>query len=341
VTRPYYEADGIAVHHADALALSQAQPAASVDLIVTDPPYFRVKDEPWDRAWDSPDAFLAWLGGLLEEWRRILKPNGSLYVFASPQMSARVECAVGARFTVLNHVVWRKPDASGAEKGARAGMTRSYVYQSERIIFAEQVACEYDAAEASLRRRHFAAVGGYFTRGRQTAGLALPVIATALRQSAALFTRWEEGACLPTPGRYAALQALAPSAFACALSDLRAEYEAARVAFEAERDTIEHLRRPFQVSGAVPFSDVWDYPPVGAYDGKHPCEKPVALIEHILRASSRAGAVVFDPFCGSGTTARVAMDLGRRAIVGDASAHWCAWTARRCAQLGLFSTEAA
>jgi site-specific DNA-methyltransferase (adenine-specific) len=77
-----------------------------VDAVVTDPPYFRVKDEAWDRQWDDRAAFLAWIGGLVTEFERILAPNGSLYMFASPQMAASVEMEIAKRFNVLNHIVW-------------------------------------------------------------------------------------------------------------------------------------------------------------------------------------------------------------------------------------------
>ncbi|MBK7356347.1 MAG: hypothetical protein IPI94_10000 [Propionivibrio sp.] len=49
------------------------------------------------------------------------------------------------------------------------------------------------------------------------------------------------------------------------------------------------------------WSDVWDFDPVQAYPGKHPCEKPLPLLCHILNASTKPGAVVFDPFAGSGS----------------------------------------
>lgn len=48
--------------------------------------------------------------------------------------------------------------------------------------------------------------------------------------------------------------------------------------------------------------------------GGHPTQKPIALLERIVRASSDPGAVVLDPFCGSGTTGVAAVALGRRFI---------------------------
>jgi hypothetical protein len=48
--------------------------------------------------------------------------------------------------------------------------------------------------------------------------------------------------------------------------------------------------------------------------GKHPTQKPEALLDRIIRASSDPHAIVLDPFCGSGTTGVVCARLGRRFI---------------------------
>jgi site-specific DNA-methyltransferase (adenine-specific) len=66
-----------------------------------------------------------------------------------------------------------------------------------------------------------------------------------------------------------------------------------------------------------PLSDVWDISiiaPIGRERTGYPTQKPEALLERIIRASSREGDVVLDPFCGSGTTLSVAAKLGRRWI---------------------------
>ena len=51
--------------------------------------------------------------------------------------------------------------------------------------------------------------------------------------------------------------------------------------------------------------------------GKYPTQKPEALLERIIKASSNPGDIVFDCFMGSGTTQAVAMKLGRRFIGAD------------------------
>jgi len=66
--------------------------------------------------------------------------------------------------------------------------------------------------------------------------------------------------------------------------------------------------------------DVFDIPSVGSETGErlgYPTQKPEALLERIIRASSNAGDLVFDCFMGSGTTQVVAMKLGRRFIGAD------------------------
>ena len=116
--------------HGDALEVARSLPDNSINLIVTDPPYYRVKGEWWDRQWDTADGFLAWLGEHLAEWQRVLKPNGSLYVFASPRMAARVEVEVGKRFEVLNRIRWIKED--GWHNKAQPEALRSFLSPWEK-----------------------------------------------------------------------------------------------------------------------------------------------------------------------------------------------------------------
>jgi len=69
--------------------------------------------------------------------------------------------------------------------------------------------------------------------------------------------------------------------------------------------------------------DVWRIPIIPQNDKRerlgYPTQKPEALLDVIVRASSSVGDVVCDPFCGSGTTLAVAERLGRRWLGCDAS----------------------
>jgi DNA modification methylase len=71
--------------------------------------------------------------------------------------------------------------------------------------------------------------------------------------------------------------------------------------------------------GKIP-EDWWDIPALPPMSGErlaYPTQKPEALIERIIKASSNEGDLVADFFCGSGTTAAVAEKLGRKWITSD------------------------
>ena len=126
----------------DCLEVMNGIPDSSIDLIATDPPFFKVKGggskgkfEWWDRAWDNSAEFLRWIDQLAAQWQRILKPNGSLYCFASTKMSARVEVLLSDRFNVLNNIRWRKEQ--GRHKSSCKEILRGYFPASESIIFCE------------------------------------------------------------------------------------------------------------------------------------------------------------------------------------------------------------
>jgi len=62
---------------------------------------------------------------------------------------------------------------------------------------------------------------------------------------------------------------------------------------------------------------LWRIPPPKQWEkryGKHPTQKPEALLERVILAASNKGDLVLDPFSGSGTTGVVALRLGRRFI---------------------------
>ena len=73
-------------------------------------------------------------------------------------------------------------------------------------------------------------------------------------------------------------------------------------------------------SAGAPMRDVWEVKHVlGANPENigYPTQKPEALLDRIIKASSNEGDLVADFFCGSGTTAAVAEKLGRKWIVSD------------------------
>jgi DNA modification methylase len=66
---------------------------------------------------------------------------------------------------------------------------------------------------------------------------------------------------------------------------------------------------------------VWRYP--SGTSKVHPTQKPLSLMEYLIESSSNEGDLIFDPFCGSGTTCVAAKRLGRRYIGIDISPEYC------------------
>ena len=315
----------------DALNVARSLPDNSVNLIVTDPPYFRVKGEWWDRQWDTAAGFLAWLGEHLDEWQRILAPNGSLYVFASPRMAARVEVEVGKRFEVLNRIRWIKE--AGWHNKAQPEALRSFLSPWEEIIFAEHYGADgyakgeagYGAKCNELRGFVFEPLRAYLAGERDRAGMTTQDVAEAWRiktgndNRTGMAGHWFEQVqwTLPTAPNYQWLRET------MARHNNGGEYL---------RREYEELRRPFSVSADVPYTDVWTFPTVAHYPGKHPCEKPLDMLRHIVSASSRDGDTVADFFMGGGTTALAAQRLGREFIGCDIEQKWVGMTRQKTAQ---------
>ena len=118
----------------DCIAAMRALPAASIDMIFADPPYNlqlggdlsrpdgshvdAVTDE-WDK-FDSLSAYDKFTREWLAEARRILKPNGSIWVIGSYHNIFKVGSAIqDLGFWILNDIVWRKANPMPNFKGTR------------------------------------------------------------------------------------------------------------------------------------------------------------------------------------------------------------------------------
>ncbi|ATA26794.1 DNA adenine methylase [Brenneria goodwinii] len=314
--------------NADSLEFIKTLPDNCIDLIATDPPYYRVKPNAWDNQWKNAEEYLQWLDTMFAEFWRVLKPAGSLYLFCGWHLAANIELLMRERFDVLNHIIWAKP--SGRWNGCHKEDLRSYFPATERILFAQHYAGPrrpkadgYVVKCTELKRDVFRPLIDYFRDARTALKVSSKDInaATGKQMASHWFSdsQWQ----LPSKTDYEKLQSLFSliaverqqrnqlnkthntlvddyAALSRRYSELVAEYES--------------LRRPFSVSTLVPYTDVWTYPPVQFYPGKHPCEKPAEMMRDIIAASSRPGDVIADFFMGSGSTVKEAIALGRSVI---------------------------
>ncbi|HCT9040414.1 TPA: site-specific DNA-methyltransferase [Providencia rettgeri] len=312
----------------DSLSYIKTLPDNSIDLIATDPPYFQVKSCNWDNQWENVTAYLSWLDEMLAEFWRVLKPNGSLYMFCGSKLAADTELLVRERFDVLNHIIWAKP--SGPWRRQNKESLRSYFPTTERILFAEHYQSPYKGKSSGyLQRRRelkestLRPLIEYFKQARDSLGITAKEIHQATGKQMAShwfgYSQWQ----LPNESDYLKLQELfnqvavkqfSDNPLSRQHADLVSEQKLLNREYHELSQQYQLLRRPFTVTVDVPYTDVWVYPPVQYYPGKHPCEKPSAMMEHIINSSSREGDVVADFFMGSGATIKAALKLNRRVI---------------------------
>ena len=92
-----------------------------------------------------------------------------------------------------------------------------------------------------------------------------------------------------------------------------------------------------EINRGKQMKSVWEIRPPEPWEkrlGKHPTQKPVALLERILHASTNEGDLVLDPFSGSGTTLITAFRLRRQAVACEFSAEFLTLSLKRlCSEL--------
>jgi len=294
------------VAEGDSLALLKKLPQHSVSLILTDPPYHATKKQNiyGDRAFAEDKHYLDWMAEYAREWHRVLKPNGSLFCFCDSSMSGRLEVQFSKIFNILSHIVWTKPNDPGFDgwKGKmKKEALRQWYPHSERIIFAEP------AVDGNLHRAPF---GHLLREARKRAGLTMHELTAKIGAHGKVnhggaVSNWEDGRNTPSREQYGKI--------------CKALIETGNI---DKMPPYEDVIRVFNMDASREFTDVWNFESVRPYKGKHPAEKPIAMLEHAISATTYQGDIVLDCFAGGGSTALAALKLGRRSISMEIDPTW-------------------
>lgn len=237
----------------DALAGMARIPDASIDLILTDPPYNLGKDYGNDSDQQSVAAYLAWTEEWIDKALPKLKPNGSLYIYLTWRFSPEIFVMLKKRMTMMNEIIWdrRVPSMGGSVRSYTSvhDTIGFFVNRKDYYFDLDAVRIPYDAETKKARSR-----------------------------SIFVGAKWLELGYNP--------------------KDL---WSVSRL----------HRQHPERAD--------------------HPTQKPLEIIERMVKASCPAGGVVFDPFLGSGTTAVAAKRCGRQYVGFELNRAYCEVIEKRLA----------
>ena len=271
-------------------------------------------------------AYLTYMAERLEECHRLLKPTGSIYLHCDPTAShylkAVMDAVFGAR-NFRNEIIWKR---TGAHGGARRWgpihdvilfYTRSddwvwnRTYQSYDPSYVEK---NYRHQDKHGRYRHVT-LDGSGTRTGSSGGPWRGVNPTRDGRhwavpSARAFPQW-----VTFPDGYAQMT----------VQERLDVLDDMGLVYWPIRGTKPHYKRYLDVGKGNQIQDVIsDIGPIGSRAAErlgYPTQKPISLLERIVKASSNPGDLVLDPFCGCGTTIEAAERLGRRWAGIDISLH--------------------
>jgi adenine specific DNA methylase Mod len=239
-------------------------------------------------------AYVSMMAPRLVELRRVLKPTGSLYLHCDSTASHYLKLLLDAIFgpeSFRNEIIWKR--TSGHSDAQRYGRVHDVILFYARSADAvwNPTYQPYDEAYAEQYYRYKDADGRRF-------------------MSADL------GAAGLTGGGYEYEWKGVRRIWRCP-QDTMARYEAEGRIFYT-KNGIPRLKRYLDEAKGLPMQDVWtDVEALRSWHQErlgYPTQKPEALLERIILASSNPGDVVLDPFCGCGTAIAAAQKLRRQWI---------------------------
>lgn len=241
-------------------------------------------------------AYLAMMAVRLQELHRVLKPTGSLYLHCDPTASHYLKLVLDAVFSIDNfrsEIVWQRTSAKGDVKNKFGAI-------HDTIFF-------YAKSPSTEMRSVFAAKDAdYLGRFRLDA-----------KDGKGPYRLAPLDSPNPRPNLTYEYKGYSPPAKGWRVSREVMEKldEEGRLNFPSSPTGRISRKHYLSEQEGRKIGDVWtDIPPLQAVSQErlgYPTQKPRALLERIIAASSNPGDVVLDPFCGCGTAVDAAQKLGR------------------------------
>ena len=272
-------------------------------------------------------AYRAMMAPRLVELRRALKPSGSIYLHCDPTASHYLKMLLDSVFRPQNfkaEIVWRRSSAhsdtsQGLKKPGRIHDLLLYYTKSSEWTWNPQ----FTAYSDEYVRQRFKNVDarGAFKDADLTAAKPGGDTSYAWRVKRRAKDRWthdlDDEWKSPRPGtEYRAVTPSSGRYWAYSRDNLVAFAKSDRLHYFSSGTP--RLKQHVADLPGIGLQDIWtDIPPINSQAQErlgYPTQKPEALLERIILASSNEGDTVLDPFCGCGTTIANAQHLNRHWI---------------------------
>ena len=262
---------------------------------------------------DGPNlAYLSYMANRLRECHRVLKDTGSIYLHCDPTMSHYLKVIMDGVFGAggfVNEISWQRSQArSSISMKFRSAHDVIFFYgKSDRRHFQMQFR---DLSDASKTLYNKADEHGQYQL--------VPLLVSG-RRSGETGSIWR-GVDPNSRGKNGMHWVTTPNKLE--------QYDSEnRVFWPNKRDGVPRLKYYLDQSPGAPVNDFWhDIALISSQSSEslgYPTQKPLALLNRIIAASSNEGDVVLDPFCGCGTTIHAAQNLGRQWIGIDVCVKAC------------------
>ena len=290
----------------------------SVDLIIADFPYYRIKGG-FDFIWKDFNEFLAWVEKCAVEFERILKDNGSLYVYGHAKKIAYKQIIFDKYFNLESSLVWEKMNCQTKKY---IDKFRCYAPITERLLFyskeIEKTGLEKITEEHIKPQNPFAKyLRGEFKRAGVTKKEISKLFPSATGGLTGRVSNWLNGDNIISKKQYLKIREHLNNKY------LRQEYKYLKQEYEHLRQKYEHLRRPF--NNIYKNTDVLKYSQESNITQKydHPTQKPPKLSRALIETSSKEGDLVCIPFVGSGVEIEACEQLKRKYIGFEIDKKYC------------------
>ena len=251
----------------------------------------------WGR---GADSFISMIYERLILMRDLLAEDGSIYVHCDWRVSSYIRLALDEVFgNFVAEIVWKKLRSPKGQSGHFSNIKDSiFIYsRSERPVFIPQFV-EKDEKLLETHYRHTDEKTGRRYN-----------LADFTQSGAGPARRFGEKVLEPPSGKH----------WIWSQERIDEGMKDGLIAFS--KNGVPYVKRFFDGNEGTRVGDIWDdVNPVNQVANErldYPTQKPEALLDRIIKASSNEGDLVADFFCGSGTTAAVAEKLGRKWIATD------------------------